>query len=263
MLSLVELQKQFVDGLNEENNAILSSIQLSKNLSQSDQLNIYRNSLIGSLQKTLKETYPVCEKLVGNAFFLNMIDQYISFHKSSSFDLGKYGEHFSEFIATYTPANTLVYLSDVAKLEWAWHQLFTVRDSEAFDLQKFTENVASLKEEIIFALPYGSSLLTSPYPIHKIWEVNQNNFYGDQTVILEEKTQFFYFIWRKSFETRIDLTTHAEWRVLQWIQQELSLASIINQFILEFPEETPNNIIENIIGREWLFYSYPLASGSK
>ena len=102
MLTLLELQKQFADGLNEKNDSILSSIKISKAIGPPEQLNIYRSSLISSLQKISKEIYPVCEKLVGHDFFLKMIDQYISFNPSTSFDLNQYGESFADFIANIT-----------------------------------------------------------------------------------------------------------------------------------------------------------------
>ena len=118
MLSLHELQKQFSSSLKNDDGAI------SNYISNPSHFKIYQNSILGTLQKALKEIYPVCLKLVGDEFFLDMVTIYINENPSFSPDLNEYGATLPNFINQFKPAETLAYLSDVTKLEWAWHRAY-------------------------------------------------------------------------------------------------------------------------------------------
>jgi hypothetical protein len=50
-------------------------------------------------------------------------------------------------------------------------------------------------------------LLSSSYPIDKIFEANQNGFSGDETIILKDNQQYHFIIWRDQLELRIDPLT--------------------------------------------------------
>lgn len=174
-MNLADLQKKFVASLNHESNEF----------STDKKFLIYKQSIQGALQKALREIYPVCEQLVGKDFFIQMINAYIKENFSYSPDLNNYGEQLNHFITHWQPANTLVYLADMASLEWAWHKIAV-------------EN----------------TLLKSIYPIHEIWRVNQKDYHGDQSIILKENEKYYYLIWQHESEKRIDLLEESVWEKL-------------------------------------------------
>jgi len=161
MKSLFDIQKEFADALNNQDDSILNEIVSSDVMSAKEHLAIYQNSMIGVLQKTLSDIYPVCLKLVGEDFFIHMINNYISQTPSYSPDLSEYGHHFASYVAEYPGASSLVYLSDLVKLEWAWHQLFNKPDSQLFDFQKLAACDRDSQEHIVFLLPPCSELISS------------------------------------------------------------------------------------------------------
>src|SRR5687768_14463732 len=109
MLTLYELQHQFVQALYHNENNILSVIQSTQSMTAQEHLDIYKKSIFGALQKALKEIFPVCYKLVGHDFFMAMANEYIKIKPSSSPDIGDYGYSFPEFIANFVPAKILIY----------------------------------------------------------------------------------------------------------------------------------------------------------
>lgn len=222
MLSLYELQKQFTDNLRNNSSEILNFV-LNNSLQN---IEIYQSSTFGALQKVLKEIYPVCLKLVGEEFFIAMIEDFIIANPSLSPDIGEYGKSLPDYIANFEPAEHLPYLADVAKLEWAWHQIYDAADNTLIDFDKLSSCYASEGENIQFTLSHNSTLLFSSFPIHRIWEINQDDYAENETVTLQDNQQFYYFIWRNELEMRIDLLTQAEWQMLSWSQAGYTLGDI-------------------------------------
>lgn len=248
MSSLHELQQEFARALQAENNHFLHSIHASNKLSAQQHFNIYEHSVTGARQKTLKEIFSVCCKLVGEEFFIGMINIYISQTKSTSYDIGEFGENFPDFIATFTPAKSLPYLSDVTRLEWAWHKIYSAPDNSDFDFQKLT----SASENIIFSPPIGSYLIASPYPIHRIWETNQDNYSGDQTIILETNIMYYFLVWRKRLELRADPLTFCEWQILSWMQQRFTLGEICEKITENALEIDIVTLLPQLISNGWV-----------
>jgi hypothetical protein len=224
MKNLIALQQDFAQGLRSLG-AISHLVKPHSSLSPELQFSIYKNAFISRFQKTLQHIFPVCCQLVGEEFFLAMTREFILETPSYSPDLNTYGENFPNFIAYFPPSAELIYLADVARLEWAWHVIYGAADEGKFNFEKLAAFSASGEERIFFSLPGRSTLLTSPYPVHHIWEVNQKDFDGAAEIILEPAA-YFFLVWRKDYDLRIDVLTHAQWEVLSLIQKKLSLAEI-------------------------------------
>src|SRR5690606_31461226 len=140
-------------------------------------------------------------------FFIAMINFYISSHASYFPDLARYGADFAEFIRHYAPAQSLPYLPDVARLEWAWHKVSIAPSSPAINFQKLGECYAEHGERLVFDIPTDFSLLTSQYPIHEIWEKNQPEYQGDTDIVLPDNAIFYYFVCCVHDVMRIDYLT--------------------------------------------------------
>jgi hypothetical protein len=252
MPTLHDIQKDFVDSLiSAENLAILQHIERSKNLTEQQHVDIYRRNILGTFQKTLEGIYSVCFKLVGEEFFSSMAQLYMTRAYSHSPDLEDYGSDFADFISDFSPAKSLPYLADVARLEWAWHRIFNAPDQPEFDFQALANCYESDGDRIIFLLPEESFLLSSPYPIHQIWEMNQDHYSGSQTLILEDGTQHYFFVWRHGIELRIDALSHMEWELLSRIKSQLSLSEIQIQTSDSLSEADLIKILPILMQKKW------------
>ena len=85
---------------------------------------IYRNNVAVGLRDSLAATYPVVASLVGEAFFAEMARAFVAAEPPMSPILIEYGGGFADFIDRFRPADDLPYLSDVARLEWAWQESY-------------------------------------------------------------------------------------------------------------------------------------------
>lgn len=136
-------------------------------------LQIYHNNVYTSLSAALKAVYPVIERLTGEDFFNYMAKQYIRWYPSVSGNLHDFGSRFAVFVSEFEPAKELVYLPDVARLEWAYHSVFHAAESAYLDVTKLYAVAENEYEKLRFSLNPASRLIKSDYPVLSIWRVNQ------------------------------------------------------------------------------------------
>ncbi|MES2216932.1 MAG: DNA-binding domain-containing protein [Pseudomonadota bacterium] len=250
---LHQLQTTFQNSLTSyHNNQFLKHIRPNPKTPVETQLALYRNSIIARFQKALKATYPVCQQLVGDDFFLAMAREFIEVTVSRSPDLNDYGKDFPDFINTFPPTQSLPYLADTTRLEWAWHQITGAPDQTSFDYKGLAACYEAHGERIIFTLPQRSTLLASLYPVHQIWESNQKNYQGDNTITLAADQQYYFLIWRDQSELRIDHLNEREWYILNLVTRLIPLAEVCEQASSVFPEVDVAALLSNWVKSGWI-----------
>lgn len=229
MMEATVLQNLFYRAVWERDPASIEElskhIKPARDLTPAEGLGVYRGNVVGNLTSALMLTYPVCCQLVGEKFFEATAATFISQFPCSSPDLGDYGEKLPDFLADFEPAANLPYLPDVARLEWFWHRVFIGEDTTGLDLQGLAEVPEEKWGDLIFYLPKNSVMLESAYPIHRIWEVNQEDYQGDRRVSLDEGGVKI-FLWRKGYDMRIDLPSKPEWELLKAFQNNDTFEAI-------------------------------------
>ena len=185
MPSLPDLQRSFVAAmLFDDVAALVATGVAGGKLDAATRIGVYRNNVLGNYRKALAATYPVVLRLVGAPFFNAAIDAFVRAHPSTRGDVNRYGGELPGFLAIYPPARSLVYLPDVARLEWAVDQAGIAADAPAFDFAA----LGGVPEERLGALRFdlhpSARLVASRYPILRIWRVNQRGCVGDEAVDL-------------------------------------------------------------------------------
>lgn len=231
MTSLLDMQRMVRDAVFETGEdgpalaAISEQLRASDGFSSAEHLLIYRRAILGTLVRALGAIHPVCKKLVGEEFFDAMSRVYARQTPSESPDLGDYGENFGDFIASFEPAADLTYLADVARLEWCWHRAFHARDEDGINAAALEQVDEADMRRIVFRLPASANLIASDYPVHRIWQVNQDDWADDQVVDLDDGGVKL-IVWRRGHDMYIDELDAAEWLLLNLINAELTLGAI-------------------------------------
>jgi len=186
---------------------------------------VYRDSITAAFMNTLETIFPVCKKLVGKQFFVEMSKIAIAEMPSHSPDLNDYGDRLPDFIANFEHAKSLPYLADVAHLEWAVHLANNGPDIEVMDYELLTQWVEQKGDQLVFQLPANGSLLQSTYPIDKIWQVNQEEHEGDETVCLENDACNL-LVWRQAYNVILVRLDDQQYYVMQQFAACLPLETI-------------------------------------
>jgi len=250
---LHDLQRDILKGLltPDKNPVALSWIDGKGSLSALTQYSAYRHSVQGGLIKALEEIYPVCQKLVGEKFFAAMALEYIQHNPSLSPDLTDYGNDFSQFIANFGPAASLPYFADVSALEWQWHRVFNGANPQSVSI----DSLANLNPEqqliLRFKMSENIGLLRSTYPVHRIWQVNQIEFEGDDVVDLDEGGVRL-IVWRDNLTMRIDPLNESEWLLINAARSGKTFEEICQVFSSMNEEDTVGHFLAHCFQNGWV-----------
>lgn len=134
---------------------------------------IYRNNYRGNLHDALAGAYPVIRRLVGDDFFRFLAKRFIGRHPSRSANLHHYGAELAGFVAAFEPAKDLVYLADMARLEWVCHIAYFADDRTALDIDELARVAPERYPDLVLHTHPSCHLVRSRYPIAAIWQAHQ------------------------------------------------------------------------------------------
>lgn len=174
-------------------------------------LGFYRGNVQANACKALRNAYPVCERIVGEAFFEGMAAAFALAHPSTSGDLNAWGAALADFLRAFAPAQALPYLPDVAALEWRVHRAHYAADRPPLDLR----GLASLPPErfgtVAAVLHPACAVLTTGTPAVSIWAAHQPGSDGSFAVDLDAGPEHA-LVHRPHYRVeiaRLDPATHA------------------------------------------------------
>ena len=246
---LHELQEKFFNSVYQPESSIPELIKPG-NLSVSEQLAIYRESILGGMSKALAEVYPVCRQLVGDAFFDHMADAYVLQYVSTTADITCYGEQLAEFIENFEAAGSVPYLADVARLEWAWHRAINAADEPVLSARELNQVAGADYAGIRLQLQNSTTLLRSPYPILHIWQVHQDDYEGEIDISLDEGG-IDLLVWRCGQELHIEPLNEVQTRFIQQCQQQATLEQAYTTLLQHAPQTNLAGLLSTSLEQGW------------
>lgn len=183
MHRLHDLQRDFSRFVCQETQQLPLDIK-ANGLSVEQRLSIYRNNTRLGLTAALRDTYPVVNCLVGEAFFNRLAAEYIKCYPLQEASLLTYGGHFAELIAQFEAAQGLPYLADIARLEWLWHEAYHATDALPVSLSALARIDQAQYSQLAFKLHPSARFIASEFPIEQIWASNQPDYQGQECIDL-------------------------------------------------------------------------------
>jgi hypothetical protein len=141
-------------------------------------LAVYRANVEGNRAGALAGAYPVVRKIVGEGFFASLARAYAARHPSASGDLNRYGALFARFLADCAEVADLPYLPDVARMEWQAHLAYYAQDPDDFDPAALAAVPAERYALLRPRLAPPCALISSDWPLGRIWAVHQDGYPG-------------------------------------------------------------------------------------
>ena len=173
MASLHELQASITYALlGGDARAAAASVD-GDGLAPGARLDIYRHHVMTTLTAALEATFPVVCRLVDRRFFAYAADAYIREHPPDAPCLFEYGETFPQFLAGFPPCRSHRYLPDVARLEWALEVARHAPASARIDPAKLGAVAIEDMPRLTVSLDPSLGLVSSPWPIDRIWKAHQ------------------------------------------------------------------------------------------
>jgi hypothetical protein len=139
-----------------------------------ERLQIYRNHYLITLTDALAATFPVVQRLVGEAFFRATARHFAGVCPPTSPCLFEYGGDFPAYLAALPQAASLAYLADVALLEWALNEAQHAPDAVRLDVPALAARPPAGLKALVLPLHPSCRLVVSRYPIDRIWRANRS-----------------------------------------------------------------------------------------
>ena len=168
-LALRDLQRAFAAHLSGEDQPAL----VAEIVPAAQRLRIHRHHMIDSLASALAATFPTVQAVVGADFFLGLAPAFVGRSLPSQPVLAEYGAGFSAFIASQDVGRDLPYLADVARLDWALNLAFHAPAGGRLAAADLAANPADRLPSLRLSLAPGTVLVSSPYPLDRIWAASQ------------------------------------------------------------------------------------------
>ena len=214
MPTLRDVQQAFGAALISDDAAAVEFV-IDDGIAAENRLNIYRNTGLGNLVGALRISYPAVRKLVGDEFFEGACRAFIDAHPPRSAYLNEYGTGFADFLAEFPPADSIAYLADVARVEWAVTAALHADDAASLDVT----TLAGLPEDAdpVFVTHPSVSLVTGDSPADAIWRaVIEDDETGLATIQLDQGPVFLV-VSRGADGVAVARLSEEEWRFTQML----------------------------------------------
>ncbi len=180
MSDLLATQRDFAAALRDAAAAPAAARRLAGDAALAERrLAIYRANVAASIARALGAAYPVIRQVVGDEFFEALARAYLKTHPSTSGDLHDYGAGFADFVAGFEHTQSLPYLPDLARLEWAVHRAYGAADDPPVDPAALAAVPADDQGALRFVLADGTAVVESTYPVLRVWQIHQPGFDGE------------------------------------------------------------------------------------
>lgn len=166
-------QSAFAHALLHADHPLPPGLTTARGQADATRFALYRNNVFVGLTRALAQRFPVCERLVGEDFFLGMARSYAQVHQPNGPIICAYGDEFPDFIAQFPPAAGVPYLPDVARLEAAWTRAYHAADLPPADMAHLAALPADALPGARLVPHPAAALVRSDHPVGSIWAAHQ------------------------------------------------------------------------------------------
>jgi hypothetical protein len=167
--TLLELQHAVRRAIVGRDDADAATHIVADGIDPAARLGIYRNTFASVLVNALRSSYPVVQKLVAAECFEGAARLFIDEQPPQYANLDDYGAGFPEFLARFSAVAELVYLSDVARLEWAVNRALHAPDATSLDPVRLATLTPNEQAHVRFAPHPSAQLVHATHPADTIW----------------------------------------------------------------------------------------------
>ncbi len=247
-MQLSEYQNRFKDLMLDHPDVLdappedLAAFCKSGDIALPTRLKVYRNNIVGSLTDMLKATFPITQALVGEKFFETMARSFILQNPPAKGVLSHYGEGMDEFIASYTPAKPLPYLTDIAAYEISKNHSYHAADDAPLTAAQLAVIPPEELQDMQITLRAHVFLIHSKYPLTSIEEFCMEND-ADKALDLDQGGEHL-MVFRRNLDVEVAVIGQGEFEFLQQISNGASLGEAMEQVLSEFADFNIQDVLQ-------------------
>ncbi len=167
---LRDLQSQFSRALLDRQPALMRDVIVARGFDTTQRLNVYRNNINATLCEALEDIYPSSYALVGEEFFKFAARAYVRTHAPHTGDLRDYGEHLPALLQSMPETQSVPYLPDIARIDWACHIVFHAERAASVKISALNDYSADDYAQLLLNIHPAIRPVGSDFPIFDIWD---------------------------------------------------------------------------------------------
>jgi len=193
-------------------------------------LAVYTNNAEHHYLESLRKSFPVVQRLVGEDYFTQCAREFRRDQPSRTGDLHDLGGPFPAYWHDKHGDDAYRYLGDVARLEWLYQEASTAADHAPFDFAKLARVPTEDYDALRFILHPSVRLFSSEFPALAIWRENMRSDQEPEIIDLGAGGERLLLARAAAgFAAGIDVRplVHAEFVFLQAIEGSLGFGACV------------------------------------
>lgn len=251
-MQLSEMQKQFTALLFDAPDAVdsppaeFAALFAKSEIPLSEQLKVYRNHVVISLSEAIAVTFPLVEKLAGGEFLRDAAKHYLREQPPTESCLDRYGATFADFLSGSKQAGAYPFLADAARLDWAINESKCAKNDATLKPDDLAHIPQDKYGDAIFILKDCVKLIHSPYPLHKIYDYEEDS--GEDLIIENEET--FLMVTRVGLDVKILKLEPDEFLMFQKLRDRQALEMALEFVLTQHPDFDFAHFLKNYVALE-------------
>lgn len=239
--SLRELQRWMVSRILPPERAAGATAQVGLHPQGGDpgaeRLSVYSGGYRARIEEALKEVYPAVRHVAGANTFHALAHDYASRYASRSYNLSRAGRALPEFLQTHELGKELVFLSDLARLEWEVAESFHAFDVSPIDPSRLSALPPEDWARARLIFQPSVRLVRSSWPVLEIWEA-RNQPISEVRIDLAGRPQQV-MISRSAFQVRCEFLEEKQFQLLQGLLAGKRLEEVCGELLDSAGGEEP------------------------
>ena len=210
--------------------------------------NIYRNGYYRSAIDSMGSNYPAVLALLGEDYFRGLAKQYVTQFPPSAGSLVGYGGEFASFLAEHDISQQLPYLSDVAKLDRAWLNVYFAAENAPITVDEISTLMGRVDDIAMHQLELCTAIdiVSLDYAVTPVWQILKETGRLNTAIEVIKKPEYV-LLWRQHSEVLIRPLTSVEFKFLSGLNTGLNLGEAAEIAVLDDSDFNLSEFFSNLI----------------
>ena len=192
---------------------------------QRHRISVYQNNYFGAMQDYLAQVFPAVKGVLGDDFFKQTMRSLVQRFPPHLGDINRYGYQLIDFLPEVEGLESLPYLTDLLRYEWALHDVYYASIDGALDPSNLSQE-ALLEMSVMFN--ESVHLIKSEFPIYEIHRQSLPDYAGEVSISLEE-SQDDLMVFKQDVSVQTVVLSQALTITLEQIEKDQNLLQAITK----------------------------------
>lgn len=211
---------------------------------------VYRANTAALAKRALGAAYPVLAQLLGAENFTPLSRLFWRAHPPRCGDIAQWGAALPAWLQHQSQLADQPFLADVARVEWALHQLASAADAEV-DMPSFQRLMSDDPDTLTLQLAPGTVCLASTWPVVSVVHAHDPLTavtLSQAWALLQQHTAETALVWRQGFKPRLRAALPGEHAFIADLQAAQALGhALTRQPALDFNAWLPLAITTGLL----------------